>query len=105
MEEWLSKADQFFQIENTHEESKVGIVFLHLDGLASAWHQALVKGEEGRGMLRNWQIYKILITERFEEVLDDPISELKNLKETEGIKEYHVKFELIRARIQMSEEY
>ena len=30
---------------------------------------------------------------------------MKNLKDTEGIKEYHAKFELIRARIQMSEEY
>lgn len=37
--------------------------------------------------------------------MDDPITELKELKETEGIKEYHAKLELIRARLRMSEEY
>ena len=38
-------------------------------------------------------------------MLDDPITELKELKETEGIAEYHAKFELIRARLKMSVEY
>lgn len=31
--------------------------------------------------MQNLQIYKIIIKERFEEVLDDPIAELKDLKE------------------------
>lgn len=38
-------------------------------------------------------------------MLDDPIAEPKELKETEGIGDYHAKFELIRSRIRMSEEY
>lgn len=45
------------------------------------------------------------LKERFEEVLDDPIAELKELKEMEGFAEYHAKFELIRARLKMSDEY
>lgn len=45
------------------------------------------------------------LKERFEEILDDPMEELKELRETEGIGDYHKKFELIRTRLKMSEEY
>ena len=50
-------------------------------------------------------MYKELLQERFEEVLDDPMAELKELREKEGITEYHAKFELIRTRLKLSEEY
>lgn len=43
--------------------------------------------------------------ERFENVLDDPIAELKQLQETSGIVEYHERFELIKTRVTLSEEY
>ena len=80
VDDWLSLAEEFFVIDHTPEESKVAIASLHFDGVAKAWHQALSK-EEGRGLMQNLQIYKIIIKERFEEVLDDPIAELKDLKE------------------------
>lgn len=65
----------------------------------------IVQEDEGALILRNWRGYRNRLKERFEEVLDDPIAELKKLKETEGIAEYHAEFELIRARLRMSEEY
>lgn len=43
--------------------------------------------------------------ERFEELFDDPIAELKKLQETDGIVDYHGKFELIKTRVKLSEEY
>ena len=43
--------------------------------------------------------------ERFEELFDDPIVELKKLQETNGIVDYHGKFELIKTRVKLSEEY
>lgn len=105
VQEWLSMVEQFFTVDNTPEVSKVPIASLHFDGLARTWHQALVQEEVGGVLWREWRNYKALLKERFEEVLDDPIAELKELKETEGISEYHAKFELIRSRICMSEEY
>ncbi|XP_010424225.1 PREDICTED: uncharacterized protein LOC104709283 [Camelina sativa] len=45
------------------------------------------------------------LKERFDDVLDDPIDELKRLNETEGIVDYHQKFELLRTRVNMSEDY
>lgn len=43
--------------------------------------------------------------ERFEDVLDDPIAELKRLQETAGSSDYHAKFELICTRVKLSESY
>lgn len=74
--EWLILAEEFFVIDYTPEESKVSISSLHFDGVTKAWHQALVR-EEGSGLVQNWQIYKIVIKERFEELLDDPGSKRK----------------------------
>lgn len=49
--------------------------------------------------------YREVLIERFEEVLDDPIAELKQLQETDGITEYNEMFELIRSRVKLSEQY
>lgn len=53
----------------------------------------------------NWRGYRNRLKEQFEKVLDDPIAEPKEMKETEGIADNHAKFELIRAQLKMSEEY
>lgn len=46
-----------------------------------------------------------MLKERFEDVCDDPMAELKQLQETNGIVEYHERFELIKTRVNLSEEY
>lgn len=56
-------------------------------------------------VLRSWRVYKNRFKESFEEVFDDLIVELKELREIKGIIEYYVKFELIRIRFRMLEEY
>ncbi|WZY87094.1 hypothetical protein YC2023_033478 [Brassica napus] len=105
IKEWFPKVEQLFLIDETPEDSKVSFAAMHFDGDASAWHQELVQEDEEALILRNWRGYKNRLKEPFEEVLDDPIAELKELKETEGFAEYHAKFELIRARLKMPEEY
>ena len=105
LKEWLSKVEQLFVMDNTPGELKVGLASIHFDGLASTWHQAVIQSEISHDILRDWPFYKELLKERFEEVLDDPIAELKALQETDGIVDYHGKFELIRTRVKLSEEY
>lgn len=46
-----------------------------------------------------------MLIERFEELFDDPIAELKKITETDGIVNYRGKFKAIRARMKLSEEY
>lgn len=92
-------------MDNTPEELKVGLASIHFDGLASTWHQAVIQSDIGQGILLDWPFYKTLLKERFEEVLNDPIAELKALQETDSIVDYHGKFELIQTRFKLSEEY
>ena len=103
--EWLGKAEQFFLIDSTIEEKKVGIASMHFDGEASTWHLALMQEDVDAEVLSSWRNYKSRLKERFEEVMDDPMAELKELKETDGIADYNRKFELIRTRLKLSEEY
>lgn len=56
--EWFSKAEEFFAIDNTPEEAKVGIASMHFDGAASTWHQALRQEDEEAVVLCNWRAYK-----------------------------------------------
>lgn len=73
--------------------------------VAATWHQSVVQEEDNQNLLFNWPLYKSLLVERFEELFDDPIVELKKLQETDGIVDYHGKFELIKTRVKLSEEY
>lgn len=103
--EWLGKAEQFIVIEMTPEEKKVGIASMHFVEEASTWHLALVQEDVDAVVLSSWETYKSKLKERFEEVLDDPMAKLKELKETSGIAEYNAKFELIRTRLRLLGEY
>lgn len=103
--EWLGKAEQFFVIDMTQEERKVGIASMHFVEEAATWHLALVQEDVDAVVLSSWQEYKSRLRERFEEILDDPMAELKELKETCGIADYNAKFELIRSRLKLAEEY
>lgn len=94
-----------FAIDNTPEDLKVEITSIHFNGLARTWHQALVQEDTDTVILHDWGTYHSLLKERFEEVLDNLITELKELRETERIGEYHAKFEVIRSRLRMSKEY
>ncbi|WZZ27587.1 hypothetical protein YC2023_010988 [Brassica napus] len=105
IKEWFGKAEQFFLIDNTPEEAKVGIASMHFDGEASTWHQALMQEDDDALILRSWRGYKIRLKERFEEIFDDPMAELKELREIDGIADYNAKFELIQTRLKLSEEY
>ena len=100
--EWLFKVEEFFLIDGTPDDIKVRISSIHFDVPASTWHQAIMQSDLGVDLLLDWKSYRLLLVERFEEVLDDPIADLKNLQETDGIAEYNEKFEVIRARVKLS---
>ena len=92
-------------MDNTPDDLKVGLASMHFDGLAATWHRAVLQSENHRNLLQDWPTYSMLLMERFDELLDDPFAELKMLQETDGIVEYHGRFELIRTRVDLPEHY
>ena len=97
--------EEFFAIDFTPADMKVRMAAIHFDGRASTWHHNMLQTPGPKRWMRDWFAYKSLIMERFEDVLDDPVAELKRLQETNGIEEYHEKFELIKTRVNLNEEY
>ena len=102
VQDWLFKVEQFFKVDHTPEDSKISTVSIHLDGLAAQWHQNMLEDEEN---MLDWPTYRSRVKERFEEIGEDPISELRKLQETECINEYHAKFEATRTRVRLPESY
>ncbi|XP_019084362.1 PREDICTED: uncharacterized protein LOC109125977 [Camelina sativa] len=105
LKEWLFKAEKFFSVDFTPNNMKVRTASIHFDGHAVSWHHDFVQSGVGLEVLYDWNGYVRLLKERFEEVGDDPMAELKQLQETEGIVDYHQKFTLIKIRLNLSEEY
>ena len=103
--DWVFKVEEFFEIDFTPADMKVRMAAIHFDGRASTWHHNMLQTPGPKRWLRDWYVYKSLIMERFEDVLDDPVAELKRLQEMSGIEDYHEKFELIKTRVNLNEEY
>lgn len=91
-----SRSVIFYSIDLTPAYMKVKMASIHFGGHASTWHQSVRQSAVGGNLLYDWSCYKTLLKEKFEDICDDPIAELKQLQETNGIVEYHEKFELIK---------
>lgn len=68
IKEWVSKAGQFFVIDNTLEYSNVGTTSL-------TCHEPIIQDDEQQEIKHSWRTYKLLIRERYDEILHDPIVE------------------------------
>ncbi|GKA14728.1 reverse transcriptase [Tanacetum coccineum] len=99
---WIFKCDQFFLIDNTLEEEKVKIIYVHLFDKALLWHRQLIKT---KGENISWTDYKDVIALRFGSVYDDPMALLKNAKYDKSAKEYPDTFDTLLSRVKVSEEY
>ena len=105
IKEWIFKAEEFFGIDYTPDDMKVRTAAVHFDGHASTWHHSFIQTGVGLEVLYDWKSYIKLLKERFEDICEDPIAELKRLQETDGIVSYHEKFELIKIKLNLSQEY
>ncbi|PWA55521.1 hypothetical protein CTI12_AA426720 [Artemisia annua] len=77
---WLFKCEQFFRVDNIQDDNKVNLVSIHLSDLALMWHRQFVRhlGEDVP-----WNVYREAILKRFGSVYDDPLGEIKKLKQSE----------------------
>ncbi|XP_020870556.1 uncharacterized protein LOC110225361 [Arabidopsis lyrata subsp. lyrata] len=83
--DWLFQVEEFFEVDHTPKDMKVKLAAIHFNGKAATWHRSLLHTPGTKRVLRDWEAYKLELMDRFEDVLDDPISELKQLQETNGI--------------------
>ncbi|KAG7578422.1 Retrotransposon gag domain [Arabidopsis thaliana x Arabidopsis arenosa] len=103
--DWLFQIEQFFLIDRTPEELKVGIASSHFDDIAATLHQSIVQSMWWKHVRHDWWSYKLLLQVRYNKHVDDSIAKLKLLQETEGIEGYHARFESISTRVKLDEDY
>ncbi|XP_056846670.1 uncharacterized protein LOC130497684 [Raphanus sativus] len=102
LREWLSKCDQFFDIDGTQPELKVRLAALHLTGKANQWHVNYMSTRFG--MFPSWSEYMVSISSRFSELYDDPLAKLVALRQNaNSVVDYLDKFETARMRITLPE--
>ena len=75
------KCERFFELDKTLAKVRVKMAAIHLEGNAMQWHQSYVKTKAGEENVR-WKDYVRALETRFgEQSYDDPMANLKNLKQ------------------------
>ena len=102
VDDWIFRVEQFFSLDKVSEDSKINVISLHLDGGALYWHKNFIKA---RGRVPTWLEYKGAIKARFGFLAyDDPMAEVKKLKQTGTLEEYMMAFDSLLDKAQLSDE-
>ena len=102
LRDWLSKCEQFLDIDGTPQELKVRLAAMHLKGKATQWHTNYMTTRFG--LFPSWTDYIIAISARFCELFDDPLAELVALKQgSDSVVDYRDKFETAWMRLVLPE--
>ncbi|XP_071712436.1 uncharacterized protein [Rutidosis leptorrhynchoides] len=99
---WIYKCKQFFEVDKVEETEKVRIASIHMYKRALSWHQQFVRinGEEV-----DWTVYEEAVLKRFGTTVEDPLSELKNLRQIGSVDAYFDEFERLLNKIEVSEKH
>ncbi|XP_022024279.1 uncharacterized protein LOC110924592 [Helianthus annuus] len=101
---WLFKVEQFFQLDRVSDATKVRLAAIHFEEKALQWYQSFT-GQRIEGEVLTWVELIEALKVRFGKLFDDPMTDLKNLKQISSVQEYHDKFDAIISRLQLPMEY
>ncbi|GJT52693.1 reverse transcriptase [Tanacetum coccineum] len=100
---WLYKVHQFFKIDHIKDDShKIRLVSMYMFDKALNWHKQFVR-RFGENV--GWDKYEREIKIRFDSVYEDPMMELKNLKQTTTVQVYHDLFKALMNKVELTESY
>ncbi|CAA0822095.1 Unknown protein, partial [Striga hermonthica] len=95
---WLSRAVQFFEINDVPRYERVQIAAYHLDGEANVWWQWVMHKNHGEYM--RWRDFKKELITRFgSSDYHDYNEALSRIKQVGSLREYQKEFERIASRV------
>nr|GFA94747.1 gypsy/Ty3 retroelement polyprotein [Tanacetum cinerariifolium] len=100
VKDWVYKCKQFFQIDRVADGTKVQLASMHMFDAALVWYQQYVKKYPNN---TQWEHFEVDVVKRFGFLYDDPIVELKNLKQTGSVQTYQEAFEALLNRVDLPE--
>ena len=102
LDEWLFKVDSFFLSKKTFEHFKILEVALHLERSALNWHRNFLKLN---GRISRWEEYVGALRGRFGPLdYDDPMADLKKLKQIRSLQDYLKSFDMLLDKAQLRED-
>ncbi|GJR48181.1 gypsy/ty3 retroelement polyprotein [Tanacetum coccineum] len=87
-------------INNVNDEEKVRLALIHLYEKALTWHRQF---EKINGDLVTWEVYEVEIYKRFGPCYEDPMEEIKNLRQNGTVLDYQDQFEALVSRVELTE--
>ncbi|KAF2285159.1 hypothetical protein GH714_038895 [Hevea brasiliensis] len=91
-------------VGNVAVKNRVKVAALHLEGKAIQWHQAFIKFH-GLEAYQDWNAYVCALNARFgSHAYADPLSELRNLKQTGTLQDYFDEFDELYLKVDVTKE-
>ncbi|GJU39438.1 reverse transcriptase [Tanacetum coccineum] len=90
----------FTNVDNVDDNVKVKLASIHLYDKALAWHKQF---EKVNGEFASWELYETTIYKRFGPCYEDPMEEIKNLRQEGTVSDYQDKFEALISRVELTE--
>ncbi|GJV32932.1 putative mitochondrial protein [Tanacetum coccineum] len=100
VKDWVYKCKQFFKVDGVADGRKVQLASMHMFDAALVWYQQYVKKYPDN---KPWEHFEVEVVKRFRVLYDDPIMELKNLKQTGSVQTYQEAFEALLNRVDLPE--
>ncbi|XP_070008284.1 uncharacterized protein [Nicotiana sylvestris] len=100
---WLYKVDPFSSMDEVPFGQRVKVTSIHLEGEAIAWHMAYIKPRNSV-IDPTWTEYVITLNERFGKEFEDHMESLKNLVQSDSLKEYQAEFDRLLTGVNLSNE-
>ncbi|GJW73773.1 putative mitochondrial protein [Tanacetum coccineum] len=98
---WVYRCNQFFKVDDIEEGDKVKLASMHLYDKALAWHQQFTRIH---GENVNWEVYVEALLKRFSSTYEDPMSELKNIRQKGGLVQLYIDaFDVIMTKVEIPE--
>ncbi|GKB97942.1 putative mitochondrial protein [Tanacetum coccineum] len=103
VQRWLYRVNKFFEMDKVDDEGqKFILVSMDVFDKALNWHKQFMKKF---GEIVTWEVYQTQVRKSFELVFEDPVVELKNLKQTTNMQVYQDSFEALLNKVELSESY
>ncbi|GJX58414.1 reverse transcriptase [Tanacetum coccineum] len=96
---------QFFLLDSVADDQKVRLVSMHMFDKALNWHKQFIRKNCENVQ---WTVYEREVQKRFDHVFEDPMVELKNLKQVttvQIVKLYQEQFDALMNKVELSEAY
>ncbi|KAF3616410.1 hypothetical protein FXO38_34572 [Capsicum annuum] len=101
---WTYKVDQFFSFDEVPYNQKVRVASLHFDGLAIEWLLDYIRSRQHLPY-PTWEKHIYAFMDRFGTEYEDPMAELKIVRQTGSVKDDINEFDKIMTRLSLLPEY